>query len=59
MPQMSGMAQIDVRARLKPSGGGVYVGEIEVPIAWSFDTTLTVRKAGQVLGTAETTITSR
>jgi RND family efflux transporter MFP subunit len=59
MPQMTGMAQIDVRARLKPSGGGVYVGEIEIPIAWSFETTLTVRKAGQVLGTAETTIASR
>ena len=59
MPQMTGMAQIEVRARLNPSGDGVYVGEIEIPIAWSFDTTLTVRRAGQILGTAETTITSR
>ncbi len=59
MPQMTGMAQVDVRASLKPTGGGVYVGEVEIPIAWSFDTTLTVRKAGQLLGTAEVTITSR
>ncbi len=59
MPQMAGMAQVDVRASLKPAGGGVYVGQIEIPIAWSFDTTLTVRKGGQVLGTAETTISAR
>lgn len=59
MPQMTGMAQIDVRGALKAAGGGVYTGAVEIPIAWSFDTTLTVRKGGQVLGTAETTITSR
>ena len=59
MPQMTGMAEVDVRASLKPAGGGVYVGEIEIPIAWSFDTTLTVRKGGQVFGTAEVTLTSR
>jgi len=59
MPQMAGMAQVDVRGSLKPAGGGAYEGEVEIPIAWSFDTTLTVRKGGQVLGTAQTTITSR
>lgn len=59
MPQMAGMAQVDVRGSLKPAGGGAYVGEVDIPIAWSFDTTLTVRKGGQVLGTAQTTITSR
>jgi hypothetical protein len=56
---MAGMAQVDVRASLKPVGGGAYVGEVDIPIAWSFDTTLTVRKGGQILGTAQTTITSR
>lgn len=59
MPQMAGMAQVDVRGSLKAAGGGVYEGEVEIPIAWSFDTTLTVRKGGQVVGTAQTTITSR
>jgi len=59
MPQMAGMAQVDVRGSLKPAGRGAYEGEVEIPIAWSFDTTLTVRKGGQVLGTAQTTITSR
>jgi Cu(I)/Ag(I) efflux system membrane fusion protein len=59
MPQMAGMAQVDVRAPLRPEGGGVYSGEVDIPIAWSFETTLTVHRGGQVLGTAETTITSR
>ena len=59
MPQMAGMAQVDVRGTLKPDGSGAYVGEVEIPIAWSFDTTLTVRKGDQVLGTAQKTITSR
>jgi Cu(I)/Ag(I) efflux system membrane fusion protein len=59
MPQMAGMAQVDVRGSLKAVGGGVYEGEVEIPIAWSFDTTLTVRKGGEVVGTAQTTITSR
>jgi membrane fusion protein, copper/silver efflux system len=59
MPQMAGMAQVDVRAPLKSAGGGVYVGDVDIPIAWSFETTITVRKGGQVVGTAQTTITSR
>jgi Cu(I)/Ag(I) efflux system membrane fusion protein len=59
MPQMAGMAQVDIRAPLRPEGGGVYSGDVEIPIAWSFATTVTVRKGGQVVGTAETTITSR
>lgn len=59
MPQMTGMAQVDVRGSLKSAGGGVYLGEVDIPIAWSFNTTLTVRKGDQVLGTADVTITSR
>jgi RND family efflux transporter MFP subunit len=59
MPQMVSMAQVDVRATLRPAAPGEYVGEVEIPIAWTFSTTVTVRKAGQVLGTAETSITAR
>jgi len=59
MPQMAGMAQVDVRGLLKPTGGGTYEGQVEIPIAWSFETTFTVRKGGQIVGTAQTTITSR
>jgi hypothetical protein len=59
MPQMTGMAQVDVRAPLRAEGGGVYAGEVELPIAWSFATTVTVRRGGQVVGAAETTVTAR
>lgn len=59
MPQMAGMAQVDIRAPLKPEGNGVYAGDVDIPIAWSFGTTITVRRAGQVVDTAETTVTSR
>jgi hypothetical protein len=59
MPQMTAMSEVNVNARLKPMGNGEYMGEVEIPIAWSFATTVTVRKAGQVVGTAETTITAR
>jgi RND family efflux transporter MFP subunit len=59
MPQMAGMAQVDVRAPLKAQGGGAYAGDVELPIAWSFATTVIVRRAGQVVGTAETTVTAR
>lgn len=59
MPQMIGMAQVDVKARLQPAAHGMYTGEIEIPIAWTFSTTITARKEGQVIGTAETSITAR
>jgi Cu(I)/Ag(I) efflux system membrane fusion protein len=59
MPQMIGMAAVDVRTNLRPVGMGEYAGEIEIPIAWTFSTTVIVRRAGQVIGTAETSITAR
>jgi Cu(I)/Ag(I) efflux system membrane fusion protein len=59
MPQMIGMAEVNVKAALRATGNGEYTGEIELPSAWSFATTITVRKGGQVVGTVETTVTSR
>jgi Cu(I)/Ag(I) efflux system membrane fusion protein len=59
MPQMMGMAQVDVKAGLREVAPGEYVGDVDLPIAWSFATTLTVVKGGQVVGTAETTVTAR
>jgi len=59
MPQMTGMAQVDVRAALREVAPGEYAGDVELPIAWSFATTVTARKGGQVVGTAETTVTAR
>lgn len=59
MPQMAGMSEVNVKAALRATGNGEYTGEVELPIAWSFATTITVRKGGQVVGTAEATVTSR
>lgn len=59
MPQMGAMAPMEAKALLRAEGGGVYAGEIDIPMAWTWTTTVTVRKGGQVIGTAETSITAR
>ncbi len=59
MPQMGAMAPMEAKATLKHEGGGRYEGEVDIPMAWSWETTVTVRKGGQVLGTAMATITAR
>jgi RND family efflux transporter MFP subunit len=59
MPQMGSMAPMEARATLQPESAGQYAGEIEIPMAWTWETTVTVRKGGQVLGTSRTSITAR
>jgi Cu(I)/Ag(I) efflux system membrane fusion protein len=59
MPQMGNMAPMTSKANLKDSGGGTYDGSIHFPMAWTWDTTVTVKKSGQPLGSAKTTITAR
>jgi RND family efflux transporter MFP subunit len=59
MPQMGSMAPMRSNATLADAGSGIYSGQIEFPIAWTWQTTVTVRKNGSVVGVAQTTITSR
>jgi len=59
MPQMGGMAPMSSKAVLTDAGNGIYAGHIEVPMAWTWQTTVTVRKNGSVLGVAQTNITAR
>ncbi|MGH7318609.1 MAG: efflux RND transporter periplasmic adaptor subunit, partial [Candidatus Rokuibacteriota bacterium] len=59
MPQMGAMAPMEAKATLRPEGAGVYAGEVDIPMAWTWTTTVTVRKGAQVVGTAETSITAR
>jgi RND family efflux transporter MFP subunit len=59
MPQMGNMAPMEAKASLAHTGGGRYEGEIDIPMAWSWETTVTVRKDDKVVGTAMTTITAR
>jgi len=59
MPQMGNMPPMSSDAALKPEGGGIYSGTIQFLMAWTWETTVTVKKNGQVIGTAKTTITAR
>ncbi len=59
MPQMGSMVPMTSKSTLKPAGNGQYAGTIDIPMAWSWQTTVTVKKGGQTLGSAQTTITAR
>ena len=58
MPSM-GMAPVSVRATLQAMGQGQYTGTIEIPSAYSWQTTITVKKGGQSVGTVRTTLLAR
>ena len=59
MPQMGAMPPMSSKATLTESGNGVYTGRIEFQMAWTWQTTVTVRKNGSVIGVAQTNITAR
>ena len=59
MPQMGAMAPMRSSAQLKPMGEGQYAGEIDIPMAWTWETTVTAKKGGVTIGAAKTNITAR
>jgi len=59
MPQMGAMPPMSSKATLTESGSGVYSGQIEFQMAWTWQTTVTVRKNGTLIGIAQTNITAR
>ncbi|MGH7450352.1 MAG: FixH family protein [bacterium] len=59
MPQMGNMAPMSSTATLKHAGDGEYTGEIEFQMAWTWETTITVKKDGQMIGSMQTNITAR
>lgn len=59
MPQMGSMPPMTAKATLKSVGNGEYAGTIDIPMAWSWQTTVTVKKEGKSLGSMQTTITAR
>jgi hypothetical protein len=59
MPQMGSMAPMSSKASLTEAGNGIYTGRIEFLLAWTWQTTVTVRKNGNVIGVAQTNITAR
>jgi Cu(I)/Ag(I) efflux system membrane fusion protein len=59
MPQMGSMAPMRSNAMLKSMGNGEYGGEIDIPMAWTWETTVTVKKKGKTIGSVRTSITAR
>jgi len=59
MPKMGSMAPMSSKATLAEAGNGVYTGQIEFLMAWTWQTTVTVRRNGKVVGVAQTSITAR
>jgi hypothetical protein len=59
MPQMGAMPPMSSKGNMTEVGNGIYQGQVEVLMAWTWQTTVTVRKNGAVVGVAQTTITSR
>jgi len=59
MPQMGSMAPMTSKASLKPMKPGEYQGQVEVPMAWTWQTTVSVKKDGRPMGSVQTTLTAR
>ena len=59
MPQMGAMPPMRSNATLAEVGNGIYSGQIEFQMAWTWQATVTVRKGGSVVGVAQTNITAR
>ena len=59
MPQMGSMAPMRSSAKLRHVGNGEYAGQVEIPMAWTWETTVTVRKNGEMTGSVKTSITAR
>ena len=50
MPQMGAMPPMNSKGALTEVGNGIYQGSIEVLMAWTWQTTVTARKNGAVIG---------
>lgn len=59
MPQMGNMPPMTSKGVLLDQGNGIYAGTLSVPMAWTWETTISVRKDGNVLGSIKTTVTAR
>ncbi len=59
MPQMGSMAPMTSRASLRPMKPGEYQGQVDVPMAWTWQTTVSVKKGGKSMGSVQTTLTAR
>jgi Cu(I)/Ag(I) efflux system membrane fusion protein len=59
MPQMANMAAMNVKATLEPMQDGQYQGQVDIPMAFSWQTIIAVRKDDKAMGTVHTTLLAR
>ncbi|MCI0415029.1 efflux RND transporter periplasmic adaptor subunit [bacterium] len=59
MPQMGAMPPMSNKAMLLDQGNGIYAGNIEFQMAWTWETTIVVKKENKVIGSMKTTVTAR
>lgn len=59
MPAMGTMPPMSSTANLRHVGNGEYAGEIEVQMAATWQTTVTIKKRSKLLGTVRTTLMAR
>lgn len=59
MPAMGSMAPMKSESRLAGQGNGEYSGTLNIPMAWTWQATVTVERAGKALGSRQLNITAR
>jgi RND family efflux transporter MFP subunit len=59
MPAMGTMPPMSARADLRHTGKGEYSGRVDLPMAGTWQTRVTVRRGGAVLGSLHTSLTAR
>jgi hypothetical protein len=53
------MPPMNAEAELRPTKNGEYTGRLSIPMAWTWQTTVTVERGGQRLGSARFNVTAR
>jgi membrane fusion protein, copper/silver efflux system len=59
MPQMGSMAPMSSEATLRPMKPGEYQGQIDIPVPGTWQTTVSVKKGNNPMGSVQTTLTAR
>jgi len=59
MPAMGSMAPMSSEATLSHQGNGEYAGPLNIPMAWTWQTAVTVERGGLVVGSKQMSITAR
>ena len=59
MPAMGSMAPMTSEAQLSHQANGEYTGRLTVPMAWTWQTVVTVERRGRLLGSGNFNITAR